>query len=30
MMNGIAAHVKEHKHEVDWEGAEVVQQEPRS
>ena len=28
MMNGIAAHMKEHEHEVDWEGAEVVQ-EPR-
>ena len=29
MMNGIAAHVMEHKHEVDWDGAEVVKQEPR-
>ena len=26
MMNGIVAHVKEHKHEVDWEGAKVVQE----
>ena len=29
MMNGIAAHAKRHKHEVDWEGTEVLQQEPR-
>ena len=29
MINGIAAHVMEHKHEVDWDGAEVVKQEPR-